>query len=193
VRAIFGLGNPGKKYEKTRHNIGYIIVNHLSDYYDVPFKAGKGDYYYTEFAHHGERILLVKPTTYMNRSGVAVRHVLNYFPVSEQDILIVYDDFNLPYGTIRFRPQGSDGGHNGIRSVIYELQTDSFDRLRFGIGDDFHDAVRHVLAVFAKQDLENLNKLVDISRQGIELWIENSIDETMNNFNRSYLEDNSNQ
>lgn len=190
---LIGLGNPGKRYLNTRHNIGYLVVDQLAAIDNIPFKAGKGDYYYTEFAHHGERILLVKPSTYMNRSGVAVRHVLNYFPVLEQDILIVYDDFNLPYGTIRFRPQGSDGGHNGIRSVIYELQTDSFDRLRFGIGDDFHDAVRHVLAVFAKQELEDLNKLVDISRQGIELWIENSIDETMNNFNRSYLEDNSNQ
>lgn len=192
MRAIFGLGNPGRKYQNTRHNIGYIVLDHLSEFYNVPFKAGKGDYYYTEFTHHGERVMLIKPTTYMNRSGDAVRHVLGYFPVYEQEILVVYDDFNLPYGTIRFKPQGSDGGHNGIRSIIYQLHSDSFDRLRFGIGDDFQEAVRHVLSVFTASQVDDLNKLVEISRKGIESWIVNGIDDTMNNYNRSYLEQNEN-
>ncbi len=192
MRAIFGLGNPGRKYQNTRHNIGYIILDYLSEFYNVPFKAGKGDYYYTEVTLHGTRVMLIKPTTYMNRSGDAVRHVLGYFPVFEQDILVVYDDFNLPYGTIRFKPQGSDGGHNGIRSIIYQLHSDSFDRLRFGIGDDFHEAVKHVLSVFSSSEKDDLNKLVEISRKGIESWIVNGIDDTMNNYNRSYLEQNEN-
>jgi PTH1 family peptidyl-tRNA hydrolase len=193
VRAIFGLGNPGRKYQNTRHNIGYNIVDHLSDYFDVPFKAGRGDYYYTEFSYQSERVILVKPTSYMNRSGEAIEHVLRYFPLSDMDILIVYDDFNLPFGTFRFRPQGSDGGHNGIRSIINHLHSDSFDRLRFGIGDDFHEAVNHVLSIFTKDEADQLNQLLEISRKGIEYWIINGIDDAMNQFNRSHIEPNTNQ
>ena len=185
MRAIFGLGNPGKKFEKTRHNIGYIIVNHLSDYYDVPFKAGKGDYYYTEFAHHGERILLVKPTTYMNRSGVAVRHVLNYFPVSEQDILIVYDDFNLPYGTIRFRSQGSDGGHNGIRSIIESLGSNEFQRIRIGIGspEDKRPLEKYVLGNFSQKERETIDETIEYAVKAAKLVIRNKITQAMNEYN----------
>jgi PTH1 family peptidyl-tRNA hydrolase len=193
VRVIFGLGNPGRKYHNTRHNIGYKIVDYLSDYFDVPFKAGKGDYYYAELSVQNERVMLVKPTTYMNRSGQAVEHVLKYFPLSEMDILIAYDDFNLPFGTIRFRPQGSDGGHNGIRSIINHLHSNLFDRLRFGIGDDFDEAVNHVLSKFTSTETDQLNKLLEISRKGIEYWIINGIDETMNQYNRSHIEPNSNQ
>jgi PTH1 family peptidyl-tRNA hydrolase len=193
VRAIFGLGNPGRKYQNTRHNIGYNIIDYLSEYFDVPFKAGRGDYYYTEFSFNNERVILVKPTTYMNRSGECVEHVLRYFPLSETDILIVYDDFNLPFGTLRFRPQGSDGGHNGIRSIINHLHSDSFDRLRFGIGDDFFKAVDHVLSTFTKDESDQLNQLLEISRKGIEYWIINGIDDTMNQFNRSHIEPNTNQ
>ncbi len=192
MRAIFGLGNPGKKYKDTRHNIGFIILDHLSELYSVPFKAGKGDYYFAEISCHNERVLLVKPTTYMNRSGEAVGHVLRYFPVTREELLIVYDDYNLPLGTIRFRPQGTDGGHNGISSIIYELNSDVFDRLRFGIGTEFRDAVRHVLSGFSRQEQNELTNLVQISGRGIEYWIANGIEDTMNNFNRSYLDENSN-
>jgi PTH1 family peptidyl-tRNA hydrolase len=193
VRAIFGLGNPGKKYQYTRHNIGYMIADYLSAYFDVPFKAGKGDYYFSEYTFNNERVLLIKPTTYMNRSGQAVEHVLRYFPLSQEDLLIVYDDFNLPFGTIRFRPQGSDGGHNGIRSIIYHLHDDTFDRLRFGIGDDFHEAVHHVLSTFSKTETDHLKHLLEISRKGIEFWINNGMDDAMNQFNRSHIEPNTNQ
>ena len=193
MRAIFGLGNPGRKYQNTRHNIGYNIVDHLSEHFDIPFKAGRGDYYYTEFSFQSERVILVKPTAYMNRSGEAVEHVLRYFPLSDMDILIVYDDFNLPFGTFRFRRQGSDGGHNGICSIINHLHGDSFDRLRFGIGDDFHEAVNHVLSIFTKDEADQLNQLLEISREGIEYWIINGIDDTMNQFNRSHIEPNTNQ
>jgi PTH1 family peptidyl-tRNA hydrolase len=190
VRAIFGLGNPGRRYINTRHNVGFEILDTISDYYNVPFKAGKGDYYYSELMLSDKRILLVKPTTYMNRSGNAVKHVLGYFPVSSADLLVVYDDFNLPFGTIRFRPQGSDGGHNGIRSIVYELESDTFDRLRFGIGNEFQDATGHVLTRFSEEENRYLKKLIDICRNGVESWIEHGIDVTMNKYNNSYLEDN---
>lgn len=189
MRAIIGLGNPGRRYINTRHNIGFEILDYFSEIYKVPFKAGKGDYYYSDFTLKGQRILLVKPTTYMNRSGSAVKHVLRYFPVTIDELLVIYDDFNLPFGTIRFRPQGSDGGHNGVRSIIYDLESDSFARLRFGIGNQFENAVNHVLAKFSKEELRHLDKMNEISQKGVESWIEYGIDITMNNFNNSYLED----
>jgi PTH1 family peptidyl-tRNA hydrolase len=193
VYAIIGLGNPGRRYINTRHNIGYAILDHLSGINNVPFKAGKGDYYYADFTLKENRLLLVKPTTYMNRSGEAVKHVLRYFPVRLNELLVIYDDFNLPFGTIRFRPQGSDGGHNGMRSVIYQLETDTFHRLRFGIGDSFNDAVQHVLAKFSEEEMPHLSKLIEICRDGVESWIEYGIEKTMSTYNNSYLEDNTNR
>ena len=124
MRAIVGLGNPGRKYQKTRHNIGFIIIDSLLDNYKIPLKAGKGDYYYAEVSENDKRLLVIKPTTYMNRSGLAVCQILKYFPLSIEDLLIVYDDFNLPLGTMRFRQSGGDGGHNGIKSIIYNLKTE---------------------------------------------------------------------
>jgi len=185
VHAIFGLGNPGNRYSNTRHNIGFIIVDHFLNDDKIPLRAGKGDYYYSEFSQNNRRILLVKPVGFMNRSGQAVAHVLKYFPVTLENILVIYDDFNLPLGTIRFRSQGSDGGHNGIRSIIYDVQSDSFNRLRFGIGDQFQDAVRHVLTNFVDAEKEKIDKLIEIAREGAEFWIENGIDNTMNEFNSS--------
>jgi PTH1 family peptidyl-tRNA hydrolase len=125
----------------------------------------------------------------MNRSGSAVKHVLRYFPVVETEMLVIYDDFNLPFGTIRFRSRGSDGGHNGIRSIIYDIECESFDRLRFGIGSEFDDAIRHVLSTFAEEEYRQLDKLIDICREGVESWIHYGIDMTMNKYNNSYLED----
>jgi len=188
---LFGLGNPGNRYEYTRHNIGYRILDHISGFNNVPFKAGKGDYYFTEYKFRGNRILMFKPTTFMNLSGHTVSHVLKYFPVNIENVLVIYDDFNLPFGTIRFRQQGSDGGHNGIRSIIYELQTEIFSRLRFGIGDDFRDAVQHVLTKFSPQESVQIDKMMEISRKAIECWISQGIEMAMNNYNGSYLEDNS--
>ena len=191
--SLFGLGNPGNRYNNTRHNIGFHILDHIAGSNNVPFKPGKGDYYFTEYKFRGDRILLFKPTTFMNRSGQAVSHVLKYFPVTLENILVIYDDFNLPFGTIRFRPQGSDGGHNGIRSIIYELQTEEFDRLRFGIGAEFKDAVHHVLTKFSQQESDQIEKIMQVTQKAVECWITEGIEIGMNNFNGSYLEDNSNQ
>ena len=192
MHAIFGLGNPGRRYMETRHNIGFIIIDQMAVKYQVPFKAGKGDYYFCEIREDNRRVLLVKPTTYMNHSGRCVAQILKYFPVNIQEILIVYDDFHLPFGTIRFRNRGSDGGHNGINSIIFELQTDQFDRLRFGIGDVFENATEHVLTKFTGPEKRALDKLVTVSGEGITSWINYGIETTMNKYNGSYLEDFSN-
>ena len=192
MRAVVGLGNPGKRYEKTRHNVGFLIIDFFLKELQIPFKAGKGDYYFAEIIRQGERIMLVKPATFMNRSGLAIYQLFKYHPVSAEELLIVYDDFNLPFGTFRFRPYGSDGGHNGIKSILYELKSDIFDRFRVGIGNEFFDAVNHVLSKFSKQELAELNNLLPITKDAICSWIDNGMDNTMNLFNRSYIDRNSN-
>jgi len=187
VFVVIGLGNPGKKYELTRHNVGFRVVDYIANEYNIPFKSGKGDYYFAELLRKGERILLVKPVTYMNESGRAIYQILKYFPISEEDLLIVYDDYFLPFGTLRFRPEGSDGGHNGLKSIIYHLHSNKFDRLRFGIGSDFDDSVSYVLSKFSKPEDKLVNKLLPSVLDGIENWIEEGIELTMNKYNKMYL------
>ncbi len=184
---IIGLGNPGKKYELTRHNIGYRVVDCIANEYNIPFKSGKGDYYFGEFSKKGERVLLVKPVTFMNESGRAVYQILKYFPVSIEDLLIVYDDYYLPLGTLRFRPEGGDGGHNGLKSIIYHLHSNEFDRLRIGIGTDFDESVSFVLSKFSKTDVKVINDLMPDVLNGIENWIDEGIASTMNKYNKMYL------
>lgn len=188
--ALVGLGNPGKRYADTRHNIGYMIVDHFAACNNIPFKAGKGDYYYKKVQTGDTSILVAKPTTYMNLSGLAVRHMVDYFKVDVENLLVVCDDFNLPFGTLRYRSRGSDGGHNGLKSIIYQLRTEDFYRLRFGIGDLFSDAKSYVLDRFSKKETEELKDLLPICTQSIESWVKNGIDITMNKFNRNFTSEN---
>ena len=187
MQAIIGLGNPGRKYQETRHNVGFLIIDAILADYNIPLKPGKGDYYCAEFNLAGKKILLVKPTTYMNASGIGVKQLISYYSIDQQDILVVYDDFNLPFGTLRFRTRGSDGGHNGIESIIYQLKTESFNRLRFGIGDHFRNSIKFVLSRFSRTEKKKLDDLIGIAVEGIFFWLENGIDEAMNNFNKSYI------
>ena len=191
MRAIIGLGNPGKKYVNTRHNIGHYIIDYILHQYHIPLKAGKGDYYYAEHLIGGVRSAFFKPTAFMNHSGLAVVQILKYFPVGHEDLLIVYDDFNLPLGTIRFRSAGSDGGHNGIASIIYQLKTETFDRMRLGIGWVDQDAVAYVLSNFSKEESAQIDRILPNTREAIECWIEQGIEITMNRYNRSFINGNS--
>lgn len=184
---IVGLGNPGNKYRYTRHNIGFRIVDRIAQENNIPFKSGKGDYYLSEFEFKGERVILVKPVTFMNNTGLSIYQLLKYFPVSIEDLLIVYDDFNLPFGTLRFRKEGSDGGHNGLKSIIYHLHSNVFDRLRFGIGTDFKNSVSFVLSKFKKDEESKLEDLISAAITGVENWMSKGIEHTMNNFNKMYL------
>ncbi len=184
---IIGLGNPGSKYEFTRHNIGFRIVDSIADEYNVPFKSGKGDYSFSEYKFKGNRVILVKPVTFMNNAGLALHQILKYFPVSIEDLLVVYDDFNLPIGTLRFRKEGSDGGHNGLKSIIYHLHSNVFDRLRFGIGTEFKNSISFVLSKFKKNEESELENLIIESKLGIENWMSEGIESTMNKYNKMYL------
>ena len=181
------MGNPGNQYEDTRHNIGFLIVDHFSALKNIPFKPGRGDYYYKEVDINDQQIFIFKPTTYMNKSGRAVRQILEYFSFPADQLLVICDDFNLPFGAFRFRKQGSDGGHNGLKSIIYQLQTEEFNRFRFGIGDEFSDASKYVLENFSKKEFSNLGDLLQLSTEAIHHWLEKGIEQTMNKYNRQFF------
>lgn len=190
MRAIFGLGNPGNRYRLTRHNIGFILLDYIQSQFEIPFSPGKGDYYFCKVYYSGNPVLLVKPTTYMNRSGLAVYQVLKYFPIEADDILVVYDDFHLSFGKLRFRAKGSAGGHNGIKSIISHLHSEEFDRLKIGIGSAFDDSVDFVLSKFAKDERKEIDSVMKTAYDGIKVWLESGVEEAMNEYNRNVLDTN---
>jgi len=187
VRAIVGLGNPGRRYAATRHNIGYILVDYIADIFKIPFSAGKGDYYFGWIGSEKQDVLLLKPTTYMNNSGLALLQMFAQFDVALEDSLIVYDDFNIPFGTLRFRAKGSDGGHNGIKSIIYHCRSEEFDRLKVGIGNGFDDVVDFVLSDFTAEERKHLPQILEEAVKGVETWIGAGIEPAMNLHNRHVI------
>jgi len=182
-----GLGNPGKEYDGTRHNIGFAIVDALETKIERSsgWRAGKGDYYYAKGTFAGEEIILVKPITYMNLSGRAVRDVLSFFKCDISGLVVICDDIAIPLGQLRLRLNGSDGGHNGLTSVIYELGTDVFTRLRFGVGADFHkgDQARYVLSRFKESEMKLAEEMKIGAVQGCIDIIRNGLSKAMNTIN----------
>lgn len=187
--AIIGLGNPGKEYKQTRHNIGYMVVEKLNERFQGSFKKNKSLYLSSKISIQNFPVLLVKPITYMNLSGRAVRHVVDYFKIEDlSKLLIVLDDFNLPLGTIRLKPSGSAGGQKGLQSIIQVLQTNEIARLRIGIGTQFRDATSHVLSPFSRSEQKVLPEIIDWAANSVESYILNGIDEAMSFYNRNLLE-----
>lgn len=133
---IVGLGNHGSEYENTRHNIGFAVIDSIAAQWHLTFKHSKSEYLMTHKSIAGKDLILIKPLTYMNNSGLAVQEVLHRYEAGIDDLLIIVDDFHLPLGNIRFRKRGSAGGHNGLASIIYTLGTEQFSRLRCGIGSE---------------------------------------------------------
>lgn len=187
MHCIIGLGNPGKRYLLTRHNVGFLFLDYLSQKLKIPFSAGKGDYYFCQSTILDKKVILIKPTTFMNNSGLIIDQVDFINHDNLEELLVVYDDFHLPFGTVRFRPKGSDAGHNGVKSLIYYLQSDIFPRVRLGIGDEFDNSIDHVLSRFEEKELEKLPDIFDFAYKGIKTWISSGIDNTMNNYNRNVL------
>ena len=188
VIAIVGLGNPGNEYEWTRHNVGFFVVDALRDALRTDFEAGKGDYLVATSRFGGDSIVLVKPLTYMNNSGLAVADLIKRYDVEPKDVLVVCDDFNLPLGRIRLRPKGSDGGHNGLYSIIYQLQTEEFPRLRCGIGaarstDQEFNATSFVLSVFDRDEKPAVRKMVESARDAALCFLSEGINVAMDRWN----------
>lgn len=154
MKMIVGLGNPGKKYEKTKHNVGFMVMDRLAEHYQAIFKKNPFEAEIAEFFVKGEKILLVKPQTFMNESGRSVGPLMTYFGVYPEELVVVYDDLDLGIGKIRLRQKGSAGGHNGMKSLIAHLKTSDIQRVKIGIDrpKPSMTVVNHVLSGFDQQD-----------------------------------------
>jgi PTH1 family peptidyl-tRNA hydrolase len=189
VKLIIGLGNPGSKYDGTRHNVGFEVVDEVARRWDVVFQAAPADAVLAKspgVPGKREAAILVKPLTFMNRSGLAVGVLQRYYRVALSDLLIVTEDVNLQLGRLRARPQGSSGGHNGLGSVIELLGTEQFSRLRIGIGrgDPRHGLVRRVLSRFDAGERLEMDDAVCRAGEAIDLFVDSGIEPVMNRFNR---------
>jgi len=181
---FIGLGNIGDEYSSTKHNAGFWVVNELAKRMNIAFKPGKGDFVYAE--DRNKNIVLAKPTTGMNSSGLAVRQVLNNWNIDLADLYLIIDDVDLNLGTLRIRPSGGDGCHRGMESVIYQLNENKFPRIRFGIKANDHKrpAEKYVLQPFRKQDQQLAEEMVQRTSDAIFSILNNGLNKTMSEFNR---------
>lgn len=182
MKAIVGLGNPGLEYERTRHNMGRLAVrSFLGRCAPLP----KTELDFSVIYRLGDLALIVEPLTYMNVSGIAVREICERYPVTPQELLIVYDDYALPFGKLRARKRGSAGGHHGMESVIAELHTEEIPRLRIGIGTEqqLPDLVDYVLGEFTQEEQARLPEILARAADAIECFIQTDIETVMNRFN----------
>lgn len=186
MKVIVGLGNPGKKYAQTRHNIGYKVVDSLAD--KINCSISREDFHacigYTRIGD--EKICLMKPTTFMNLSGKSVKSIMDYYNLTPQHFLIILDDVELPLGSLRLRPQGSSGGHKGLQSIIDCCKANTFPRLRLGIGKPSQpmDLADYVLIPFEETEKPIVDKMLQEASSAVESWILYGIEITMNRFNR---------
>lgn len=188
---VVGLGNPGPKYDQTRHNIGFMLVDRLAQRWQVSLSANKrfqADV--GEGRWRGERVWLLKPQTFMNLSGQAIRAAVDWYKLSPQSVLLIYDDMDLPLGRLRLRLSGSAGGHNGVRSAIAHLNTQDFPRLRIGIGSPrdpeqpgSKDTVGHVLGRFAPQEAKLVPEILDMAESAVEISLSQGVEKAMNLYN----------
>lgn len=191
MKLIVGLGNPGSQYELTRHNIGFILIDLFAEFFNIRLKEGKGDWLEGKGKIGNEDIYLMKPLTYMNNSGIAIKDFIEKHNIDPKDIFVIVDDFQIPLGTIRVRMEGSDGGHNGLSSIIYYLNSDEFPRMRVGIGGNTslkkEEYMDFVLSNFEKEEIKIIKELIPKYNECIKSFVTDGISKTMNNFNKSFL------
>jgi peptidyl-tRNA hydrolase, PTH1 family len=186
VRVIVGLGNPGAEYEGTRHNVGFLVVAGLAEEFRVRLSAGRGDFISGYGRVAGQEAVLAMPLTYMNRSGLAVARLLDETDAPPSDLLVICDDVNLPLGQLRLRSSGSDGGHNGLASIISYLGTEAFPRLRLGVGMPApeRDMADYVLDRFLKDEEDTVSDMVARAKDAIRDVLREGIDRAMALHNR---------
>ena len=187
LKMIVGLGNPGPRYTHNRHNVGFQIVDELAQKHDLPFDKRQFKALIASGRIHGQRVLLVKPQTYMNLSGEAVQPLVRYYQVELPDLMVVFDDMDLPLGVIRLRPFGGAGGHNGMKSIIQRLGSNRFPRLRVGIDrpPGRMDPAAYVLQDFSPEEEALMAQVRDRAVRALETWLDAGIDAAMNAFNTS--------
>jgi peptidyl-tRNA hydrolase, PTH1 family len=185
MKVVIGLGNPGSKYRGTRHNVGYAVVDSLAAGSGVGKFQDRFQAEIAEWASGTDKIMLVKPTTFMNLSGRSVRQLVDFYQLPHDSILVVCDDVNLPLGMLRFRAKGTHGGHNGLRDIQSHLGTTDYARLRIGVDAPGQDEmVNHVLGRFKPGERDVVEAAVATAAQGVDLWVREGIQECMNQYNK---------
>ena len=183
---IVGLGNPGKNYEFTRHNAGFLTLDHIASELDTEINNLKNNAIVADVVINNHRCLLVKPQTFMNNSGTAVRDIAKFYKIPPEKIIVIFDDISLPCGKLRIRRKGTDGGHNGIKSIIYHLNSDQFPRIKIGAGakpNPEYDLADWVLSKFGKDDTEQLKAAITKATEVLPFILDGEIDKAMNKAN----------
>lgn len=184
---IVGLGNPSREYAATRHNIGFDAVTRIADDYDIPLDTKRHKAICGRGYIGGQKVILAQPQTYMNLSGESVRELMDYYKVSEEEVIIIYDDISLDVGNLRIRPKGSAGGHNGIKSIIQHMGTQEFPRIRIGVGEKPKgwDLADYVLGRFQAEEEPLIREVLEEVSRACEVIITEGVEEAMNRFNQS--------
>ncbi|HWV24874.1 MAG TPA: aminoacyl-tRNA hydrolase [Thermomicrobiales bacterium] len=181
TKVVIGLGNPGRKYAGTRHNMGFMVIDELARRHHAPTSRQRMKSEITEARIGDDRVVLAMPQTYMNESGLALREISRWYKTPPEDILIVVDDLDQPFGQIRLRPKGGAGGHNGLKSIFQQMGTEQIPRLRVGIGRGRGgQVIAHVLSRFSEEEQAELPTVIDQAADSVELWLAQGIIEAMN-------------
>lgn len=185
TKMIIGLGNPGKSYANTRHNVGFVVIDELSRRLNIPVTTSRFKGYYGETVINGKKVILLKPQTYMNLSGESVRELLDWYKADPSEILIIYDDLDLPVGQLRLRLKGSAGGHNGVKSIILHTNTDEIKRIKIGINRPpaGWSVADYVLSKFAAHEIEDMVKVIHRAADAVETWFHEPFEKVMNTYN----------
>ncbi len=186
MKCIVGLGNPGIKYQQTRHNVGFMVIDELLSRHNWTLNKSKFKSHFTLETLHSEKVILLQPQTFMNLSGEAIRPLLDFYDLTPDDVTVIYDDLDLPLGKIRLRQNGGHGGHNGVRSIIDQLGTKQFNRLRFGIGrpETPMSVIDYVLGKFDEENHQILKQSIDLAADSMESWLNQSFQKVMNDYNK---------
>ena len=184
MKLIVGLGNPGKEYAGTRHNCGFMVIDRLASKLNVDVDQNKFKGLYAKVKYHGEDIILLKPQTYMNLSGESVNAVMNFFKIDKEDLLVIYDDLDMPVGKLRLRKTGSAGGHNGIKNIIAHLNSQDFKRIRVGIDrHKYMNVADYVLSRFSKVESEAIEQGIENAANAVLDYLDNDSNHAMNYYN----------
>ncbi len=184
MKMIVGLGNPGKEYENTRHNIGFMIIDEYCKTYKIDKIKTKYNGLFAKVYRNGEYFVLLKPLSFMNLSGTVVSKFADYFKIKPKDILVIHDDLDLPVGKIKIKSRGSSGGHNGIKSIIEYLKTDEFAHFKIGVGNNKNiDTKDYVLGKFSKKELDIYGKIFGFSSRIIDDFLDLNIEKVMSKYN----------
>ncbi|NLY09579.1 MAG: aminoacyl-tRNA hydrolase [Tissierellia bacterium] len=186
MKIIVGLGNPGNEYKGTRHNVGFITVEKIAEDYGISLTKAGFQALYGQGRIDGEQLILVKPMTYMNLSGMAVRQIMDYYKVEAKDLIVIQDDIDISKGTIKIKSKGSAGTHNGMKSVIKHLGHGNFSRIKIGVGNPSHgkDLADFVLSKFSKEEIDEIDSAIDQAAKATVTWVKHGTEVTMNEFNK---------